>query len=265
MLYLYIKTKKTALPEFDFVFKTMDEFKDVVKTLTYSLTGPYKIKLKDIAKEDIIELIKSKGLYEHLDIYIEVHESLMKYIKGYYPNAPTIESISYKEIFEKLISKYGLLLESGGLKYLFKVIEKDYDAMEEFISKLKIEYGDKPVTLKALKENYVLDDLTYPRTVLISYLRMELWRSSKLKKSLKQFGNDLVLYSMRKNIRKILEDKINYLTTGEGLEYIKHIPVNNIILMMNALDYSRGSFKDIYLILKLYEKGITINDIIEQS
>ena len=40
MLYLYIKTKKTALPEFDFVFKTMDEFKDVVKTLTYSLTGP---------------------------------------------------------------------------------------------------------------------------------------------------------------------------------------------------------------------------------
>ena len=34
---------------------------------------------------------------------------------------------------------------------------------------------------------------------------------------------------------------------------------------MNALDYSRGSFKDIYLILKLYEKGIMSNDIIEQS
>ena len=263
MLYLYVKTKKTVLPNINFSFRNLDDFREIVKSLTYTFTGPYTIKMKELSKEDIIELVKTSDMYEHVNIYIEVNESLLKYIKGYYPSVKTIDSVSYYELYEKLISKYNLLLEPGGLKFLYSVIEKDYDAMEEFISALKAEYGNNPVSIKTLKDNYILEDYTYPRTALISYLRMERWRESRLKKSIKQFGNNLVLYSMRKNIRKIFDDKLTYLTTGDGAGYIKYIPTNNIIAMLNALDYSRGTFKDIFLILKLYEKGLTINDILQ--
>lgn len=261
MLYLYIKSKKTVLPNIHFSFRNLEDFKGIVKSLTYTFTGPYAIKLKELSKEEIIELVNSSDIYKHVDIYIEVNESLLKYVRSYYPSVKTINSISYYELYEKLIKKYNLLLERGGLKFLYSVIEKDYDAMEEFIANLKGIYGNNPVSIKTLKENYILDDYTYPRTALISYLRMERWRESRLKKSINQFGNDLVLYSMRKNIRRIFNDKLNYLTTGDGAGYVKYIPTNNIIAMMNALDYSRGRFKDIFLILKLYEKGITINDI----
>ena len=78
------------------------------------------------------------------------------------------------------------------------------------------------------------------------------------------FGNDLVFYAMRKNVKKFLEEKITYLKTGKGSNLIKTIPTNNIIRLYDALHFGCGNYKDILTILSLYEKGVTINDIVQE-
>lgn len=265
MYHLYVKSKSTVLPRINFTYSKLSEAIETMNTLTVSLSGAYVIKLKDLPYDDVMQLIKDATKYQHLDIYIEVSDSVLKYVKYSYPDVSILGSESYWDIFIDLVRRYSILLEKGGLEFLYRVLPRDYDYINDFLLQLKDKFGDKQISIAEIKSNFVIDDLTYPRTVLIAYLTMSRWRASKLKKSINDFGQDLVLYAMRKNVRKLLEEKIMYYKTGTAPKYIKDIPYQNIVCMCNVLDYGRDGFKDIFLLLKLYERGVTVNDFIKRS
>ena len=61
-----------------------------------------------------------------------------------------------------------------------------------------------------------------------------------------------------------LKEKIKYLKTGKGNGLIKMLDADNIVRLLNCIDFNRGSFKDVTTILNLYEKGVTINDTLQK-
>ena len=122
----------------------------------------------------------------------------------------------------------------------------------------------KTITENEISKLFVIDKVIYPRSVCIMFIMQYRGRFGQLNKSVEYFGNDLVLYSMRKSARKFLEDKIKFLQTGNGSKLIAKMPYKNIIRLLLALDYNRGKFMDVKTILNLYEKGVTINDIISE-
>lgn len=265
MFYLYNKSKSLALPEFNYIFKGFKDFYELSQVLTVPLRGSYCINIVSDDYREISEFINVADTYSNFLIYIEVTDAMMKYVTLYHPKVKTVDSKSNFEVFKNLVEKYEVLFDKGAMRTLYFAVPHEYADMEEAVILMKQSFPSTyPIKDSDIARFYVVDTSTYPRTVLISYLRMDRFRRSKLRKSVDVFGNDLVLYSMRKNVRKMLEEYIIYLKTGNGSELIKTIPVQNIIMMYKALDLERRGFKDIVTILNLYERGETINDIISE-
>ncbi len=261
MYYLYKKSRSVALPKFTYTFTKFQDFYALANVLTASLTGTYYVRIKSDSYKDIMQFIESEGNYPWLNIYIETSQSLMDYITLRKPNINLLSAKSNYETFCDLISKYEMLFDVGCIQILYSAIDHEYGAMVEALELLQQEYPDvRKYTKKEIAALFVVDNLIYPRSVCISYLRLDRWRKSKAFKCVDYFGNDLVLYAIRKNVVSLLDEKIKYLKTGNGSNLIKTIPVNNIVRLYNALHYGRGKFMDILTILDLYEKGETVND-----
>lgn len=264
MYYLYKRSKSATLPKFSYTFGKFSDFYDVAGLLEVPLFDTYYIRVKSDSYNDILQFIQMSENYPTLVVYIEVSETLLDYICLQKPGVSLLESKSNYEIFCDLVSKYNVLFAKGCIKTMYFSIGHDYADMNEALELLTKTYPNvSPITEKEISELFIVDKLIYPRSVTILYLRMDRGRKGNLRKCIDYFGNDLVLYAMRKNVITFLKEKIKYLKTGKGSGLIKTIPTNNLIRLYNALCLNRKGFKDITLILSLYEKGVTVNDFIQ--
>lgn len=266
MYYLYKKSKSVALPSFAYTFAKFSDFYAMAEVLTVSLVDSYFIRIKSDSYKDIMQFIESpNNAYPGLTIYIETTQSLMDYIVLRKPAVSLLSSKSNYETFEDLISRYKILFDRGCVKTLYFAIEHDYTSMVEALELILQTYPDvSPITEKEIANLFIVDKLIYPRNVCIAYLRLDRGRAGQLRKCVDYFGNDLVLYAIRKNLGNFLEEKTKYLKTGKGSGLIKTIPLMNIVKMYNAINFGRGRFKDITTILSLYEKGATIDDTLQK-
>ena len=265
MYYLYKKSKSNELPEFVYTFKGFDDFYEVAKLLEIPLVGSYYIRIKTDSYKDIMNFIEVENSYNHLVIYIEISETLLEYIVLQKPQVSLLDSKSNFEVFKELISKYNILFDKGCIERLYFAIGHSYIEMSEALDLIKQTYPNTSlITNNELSRLFVIDRLIYPRSVCIMYLRLDRGRQSNLEKCIEYFGNDLVMFSMRKTARKFLDEKTKYLKTGRGSNLIKTIPMDNIVKLCCALDYNRGIFKDIRTILSMYEKGEFVNDTLQK-
>lgn len=265
MYYLYKKSKSVALPKFAYTFKKFEDFYALADVLTYSLYDAYYIRIKSDSYKEIYEFMQNADSYSNLTIYIETSDTIIDYISLRSPDVSLLTDKSNYETFCDLISEYGILFAKGCIRILYFAIEHDYVSMREALELLESTYPDAvEITEKEISSLFVVDNLVYPRTVCIMYLRLDRGRASNLKKCVEHFGNDLVLYSIRKNVKTFFEEKLKYMRTGKGSGLIKTIPTDNIVRLYYAMNCGRGKFKDITTILKLYEEGVTINDIIQE-
>lgn len=265
MHYVYKKSKSATLPKFSYVFQKFSDFYELAATLTMSLVDYYYIQIKTDIFEEVNQFLKVADQYQNMVIYIEVSETLMDYLTLRRPQLSVLDSKNNFEIFEELVSKYEVLFEPKVMSSLYWAIGHSYSEMSEAMELLRETYGTKhPVSEDDLSKLFVIDRLVYPRRVLIMYLCMYRGRQSNLKKCIDHFGNNMVLYSMRKSARGFFKEKLKYLKTGKGNKLIQLLPINNLIWAMRILDYERRGFMDIYTLMDLYEKGVTVNDIISE-
>lgn len=265
MYYLYKKTKSTELPKFDYSFTKFEEFYEIAHLIEVPLIGSYCIRIKSDSYQDIMQFIEVEGRYSVLVIYIEVGESLLNYISLHKPTVSLLESKSNYEVYKGLVSKYGILFAKNAMRTMYFAIGHSYAEMDEALELVQRTFACvSPITEKEISKLFVIDDVIYPRNVLIMFLRLDRGRYGQLDKCINYFGNDLVLYSMRKSARAFLKDKIKYLKTGQGNGLIKILSYKNIIRMCIALDYRRDKFMDIRTILNQYEKGEYVNDTLQK-
>lgn len=266
MYYLYKKSKQVQLPHFHYRFKRFDEFYDLANRMKISIFGVLYINIVSDAYEDIVNFIEVSEQYNGMIIYIEVNEALLGYIKLAKPYTSMLSGQSNYEVYKTLVNKYSILFDKGVMDKVYFSIGHSYEEMDEAMLLIKDSYPNEVmITLEMATKIFVIEDLIYPRSVLISYLRLDRGRRNNLDKCVEYFGNDLVLYSMRKTTRKFLKEKISYLKSGKGSYLIKTIPVCNLTLMTDVLDYNRHGFKEIKTIMALYEKGETINDFVHEG
>ena len=264
MYYVYSKSGRLALPRFNYTLNSFDKFYELSGVLTKPLVGRYAIRIQSKSPKDIISFVRVYDNYKHLDVYIEVEADTLNYVSLHVPGLSKLDSKNNYEVWTELITEFGILFEAGCARRLFYAIPKDYDSMYESLLLIKQEYGSNEVKQTDIEKLFLLESITYPRQVCIQYLLMSRWKRKTLERALSVFGNDLTFYSIRKHARQILKDKMSYLKTGKGNDLIKKIPVFNIVRMLNVLEYSNsGNFKDISVLLALYEKGENLNDYLQ--
>lgn len=265
MYYLYKKAKNLGLPKFAYNFKNFAEFYEVAPVLEVPLIGSYNIRVKSDEFKDIIRFIETSGSYQLLQVYIEVSETLLEYLRLARPTASFLSSASSYETFKELVSSYEILFAHKCLDVMYFAIGHSFEEMDEALQTLKNAYPkNTEITKEHISRLFLVDDKIYPRSVLIMYLRLDRGRDKTLEKCINHFGNDIVYYSMRKTVRKFLDSKIKYMKTGNAPYLIKTLPTNNLIHMIRCLDYENERFRDIRTLLTLYEKGVSVNDFIQE-
>ena len=261
MYYLYSKKQENIVPtSIDYEFNKFEEFYAIEPILTNKLFGTYTIKITSESFDDIKAFIEQSDNYTRLVVYINTTEEIIGRVTLSNDNVTLLNNKSSMKLWEELIIKYDIYFERGVAKKLFWNMDKTEAAMSTAILDLKEVYGNKVISYDDVLKVLSIEDIVYPKSVMYSYLMRDRFRDSKLKKSIEVLGNDIVFYSIRKNIKKIYEQKCNYYRTGIGSDFIKKIPFKNIIKLYYTFVTLPRGFKDISIILKLYEKGEYIHD-----
>lgn len=264
MYYLFNKKTDNAVPRCTYTFNNFGDFYNVAPSLTRTIRGKYKIKVKTDSLSELRTFIDNEGMYSHLDVYIEVSETLMNLIQLSKPGARKLSAQDNYEVWKDLISKFKLLFDTKCADMLYWSTEHSYEKMQSTLSTLSKAYGYRVITKPMIEKYFILDETVYPRNVCISYIRMDRFRRSKLTKCLASFGNDITFYAIRKNVRKLLDSKLVYLKTGRGSSLIKSLELENIIKLNYTFENCPQGIRDVYIILNLYEEGEYINDYLQQ-
>lgn len=265
MYYLYEKVGKSTMPKFDYNFNNFADFYAIAPVLTRKLYGQYVIHVKVNNMEALEEFINVSDKYKHMTLYIQATDTVYKYIRLKKPGVSLLDSKNDYEIWSELIQRHGLMLGPGCAKKLFWAVKHTYEAMSEAILELKEVYGNQIVTMDMVAKVISIESIVYPRNALISYIRMDRFRKSKLDKCIEAFGNDIVFYSMRKRVDAFIQEKNAYFKTGEGSDLIKSLPYDNLLKLEYAFLSVPKYFKDIRILLNLYEKGEYLNDYLQEE
>ena len=173
------------------------------------------------------------------------------------------DKVSYYQMFKELLSKRDILIDKQALNVLYSSVEHTHEDLSKTVDVLYDNFGsNNNITEKMLSELFVLNKIVYPRQVLIAYLRLDRWRSVKLRTCLESMDNDVVLGAMIKNIKALFDSKVVYFKTGKANELVKSLNTFNINLMYRVLVLERNGMKDVKLLLSMYERGLSCNDII---
>ena len=266
MYVIKVQSKVEKSKKYDYVFKDFSTFYEVADLLTISLFGKYEICVQTDVVKDIQAFLKQENKYSHLMVTVLTCDSVIEFLLAYHPNLRIQENVKPYDIYLQLLTERHLLLEKKSMRILYNSIGHTEKEMVFALDSLLQEYGERVLITEAmLSELFILNKITYPRSVLIAYLQMERWRESKLKKCLVDVGNEVTLGAMIKNIKSLVNEKIIYLKTGQGNWLAKSIPTQNLLLMYKVLVTERCSLDDVTLLLMLYEKGCTVYDYIRED
>ena len=265
-MYFLVKVKKNgSYPVTNYSFKDFKSFYEVAENLDVPLFGKYTFVIKTDNLNSIYEFVQKESMYSEFIVYIYTTQTNIDYICLKKPGAHVYGAKTEYQNFMELIDKYEILFAKGVADILYKSIDHSYEEMDSVLLRIKTEFGTNEVKEKDLEQLIVLNKLVYPRQVLMAYLNMDRWRLQKLRRCVSQLGNDVVFWSIRKNIKKLVEAKVKYLNTGMNNGNIKYVNYNNLLLMYRTFLTDTGYFNDVEMLMRLYEKGVTVYDIIQED
>ncbi|MBQ2885868.1 MAG: hypothetical protein IJE43_19255 [Alphaproteobacteria bacterium] len=254
-------TKNEKMHKHDFVFSDFQSFYKVASSLTVKLQGKWYIAIKTKDIKAVSDFLAVSEKYEHMVIEIFLPQSQVDYLSMRQPSIIIKDKIKPYEQFTDLCSKRNLLFEKNVCLLVYNAIEHDIDSMEHAVNMLYDAYGPQnAISEKMISKYFIVNKIVYPRSVLLDYLWLGRWREVKLKKCLECMGNDIVLYAMINNIEKLFEAKVTFFKTGQANNLVKSIDTRRLLLLYRILVVERGKFKDIAILLKLYERGLSCYD-----
>lgn len=259
-------TKTTKVGEHDFIFSDFSSFYKVANTLTVKLTGTWSIGIKPKDIKEVTDFIAIEDKYKHLLINIYLPEQQVEYLTMRDTHIRTQERVKPFEIFQGMCSSKNLLFDKKVQLLIYNSIDHDIDTMEQTAGLLYTQFGSfNKITEKMVQPYFILNKTVYPRTVLLQYLWLGRWRENSLKKCLSNFGNDVTLYAIINNIKKLFEGKCTYFKTGEASQLTKSVDTRRLELMYRVFIAERGKFKDVTVLFKLYERGLSCYDFIQNK
>ena len=267
-MYTIVKTKrKTKIDGHDYVFKDFKSFYDLASTLTVPLIeNRYSVAIKTDDTSSIKEFIENESRYASLMVYIYAPETVVDYLSLYNTGINIQDTVSTFDTFKELVKSKNLLFDKYVMQLLYSSIDHDYDSMDEATTKVLNEYGSQvSISEKMLSSIFVLNKVTYPRSVLVAYINMDRNRQSKLNRCLHDVGNDVALGAIVKNIKAFVEQKTEYFKTGKGSNFIKSLNTNNLNQLYRIFVVERNGLNDVCILFSLYERGLSAYDLIQKE
>lgn len=263
MIKIIQKDQKEDVP-YQYAIKGLEELTELMHVIYKPILQPaYDIKIELKEYNEVRHILTNRSMYEHLNLYIFLPTTVYKYLLQAMPSIGKSTQVSLLDYFKKGITDRHLLIDSKAVYPLYNSIKGSYSEVDGVLDLLLKEFGAyNHIYLKDLQKYFVIDNLCYPRQVLLSYIQMDRYRKSKLKKCRKDFNENLIIASMVKNVKVLHKQKLQYLQSGIGKPFIKNLNTKNLNLMYYVLVVKKPySLNNIGILMDIYERGVWNNDI----
>ena len=249
--------EKGEAPQSDY-FGNFLKLNKVLPFLSYHIEGrPMRV---NITCKRLVEAQELRRLYsakEDLDITVLVSENMFDKLSLLYPEE--VKRLSKFDMLQDMIESRKMRFANKCISVLYNAIDdKTKDGFSKALDKLQCNFEPfHEISKSDIGQFFYVQDVVFPRQVLVAFLTMRRNRWTLLKLCEKSYPSSLVYYAMRENLDKIIETKGKYYETGQKDYLSAIIPANNIarMRMMFGLKVT-----DPYILLKLYEGGITLYD-----
>lgn len=249
--------EKSEAPKADYV-GSYTRLSKVLPLLSNHIDGR-RMKVNIVCKK-LADAQEIRNLYsgkDALDITVLVSETLFDRLALMYPEE--VKRLSKYGMLEKLIEERRMLFARGCISVLYNAIDnKTKDGFNQALDKLQSAYhGMHEINRKDIAEFFYIQDVVFPRQVLVAFLLMKRNRWKLYKICEKSYPASLIYYAMRDNLDKIISAKGKYYDTGQRDYLSERVPAGNIARM--KLIFS-SKLKDPFILLKMYEGGIDLHD-----
>lgn len=263
MIKIEVKEDRTSV-DYDYVVSSLTDLDERMKTIYKPILGTYAIGLYLDNITDIKFLLNNKSKYNHINLHLTLTENIYKKISLAMPGIIQEERRSMFDYLVDGIAKRNLLIKKNIVYTIYSSIGKSYEEIDDLLDLLSKSFGPfMQINEKDISKYLVINNIVYPRTVLINYINLERYRKSKLQKCLSDISHDIVLASMVKQVKKLHEQKVKYLNSGLGNKFIRNLNTRNLNLMYYILVVSKPyNLNDVTILLELYERGLNINDLL---
>lgn len=235
------------------------KLKGIIPTLGYTIRGvPTKVVVKTRRLDEAIQAYKEYATLETVNVSISVSHEVYQQLAMSLPSA--VEELSPYRVLCKCIEDRGLLFDKGCISILYNALDDHtFEGFEEALAKLSEGYKQGMlIDKKYISRLFYVQDVVYPRQVMIAFLTLRRNRWRLLRMCLQSFPNDMVYFTIRKNVETFLTSKAKYLTTGQATAYVKIMPAKNLALLYKLFCLN-NSCKDVKILLNLYEGGLATN------
>lgn len=254
MIELRQHKKDIDFSAYDYVFEDVKKFEDVLPFLLPKLEGEWNVLLVEPKLAQIRTYLDTTIVpsYIHLVITVEASQLSQLYLER--PGLVEKEKTSW-DIYMELLKSFQVPMDDKAMREIYK----RKGPKEEDLRKALEELADYPaITISTVNKHFAPVHRVYANQVVRSFLCRDFkraWRMLSILES--ELGTPIAFYAMRKNIRRIYEEKCKYLRNEDTREWIVSKVDGYTIILLYWWFEEATSPEQLYPILTMFERRQT--------
>ena len=214
MISLVTLSRGITIKSADYTLDKVDKFYDIIGNLTPKFKGFWEFVLIDPKLSFIEDMMENALLpdWVHITVYTSAKKVDALVIK--YPTLQPKE-VSKKDKFNDMLANLKHNVDERARKALYGALSHNLEELQNTLTMLDSECKTESITLKQVQSAVILNKKVYASDVVDAFLTHEKQRWVLYKKLLKELGNDMCFYAMRKYVTRLLKDKEAYLRNEE--------------------------------------------------
>lgn len=210
MITLKELSKKTPLPEADYVFEKTDKLQYIMDNLTPKFYGQWLIIIIDPTIKYVKELITSNSVPEWINIEIHMASKKVETVCLEFPKLQP-QKVSNKDAFEVAIKNTKNLISKPAAKLLYQALGSNPEELDKTLRKLDEECTTGEISYKQVQTEIHFTKVIYASDVLNSFLFHESQCWQLYHKLVHNIGMEYAYNALYSYAKSLLQDKQKFL------------------------------------------------------
>lgn len=256
---MIVFTTELSDDRFDYVIDKVEKLEKLIPHMYRKISGDWKIELVDPDISYIRQLLDFNIVPEYVELLLVVKKECINTLSTERPQL-NLQEKSIKVYYEEMLASLPVLIESSAVRMIWKYTShtrKDLQAVLEKLTEQNLEKGK--ITYKDVKSVVAVHRTYYASQVLNSFVKLEPKRWYKLHTFILELGEEKAFYTMRKYVRKLVTEKVQYLGNKEYTDRNVTVVDGYTLAFINAEFYVATAYTQLCPIMMKFERRLQNN------
>lgn len=252
MIKLNQMSKDIKLKDVDYIIEKEAIFEKILPYLYPKISGDWHIALIEPSVDFVRRIYDADMLPDYLNIDIYMEQSQLEVILLENPKLAVIRMTVWQK-YQNLIAGLDVLFEDKAVSEIYRRIGPNYQSLENAVNKLIANTEDGIVRIKDVRLYIEDNSRVYTSQVVRAFLTDNDKAWTFFYTFERDLGTRIAFYSIRKYLRRLLNEKNNFLLNNDfDVKLVEQVDAFSIIRMYILFEEA-ASYKQLVPILMKYQ------------